>query len=167
MVPGFPAAARVRWRRGLVAAWLLPAAACAQSIFYECPGNVFTNTITAKEADTRHCKTREAQQVTTIPAPRSRPVATPAGPAPSGARVDAQEQRDRDTDSRRILEGELGKAQAQLDGLRKEFNNGEPERRGDEKNYQKYLDRVADLKASIARTESDIAAIKRELASTP
>jgi chromosome segregation ATPase len=93
-------------------------------------------------------------------------MASPAVPSPSGAKVDAQEQRDRDSDSRRILEGELAKAQSQLDALQKEYNSGEPERRGDEKNYQKYLDRTADLKSSITRTQSDIAAIKRELAST-
>ena len=38
----------------------------------------------------------------------------------------------------------------------------QPERRGDERNYQKYLDRTADLKSGIARKESDIAALKRE-----
>ena len=32
------------------------------------------------------------------------------------------------------------------------------------RNHQKYLDRVAELKASIARNESDIAGIRRELA---
>ena len=31
------------------------------------------------------------------------------------------------------------------------------------RNHQKYLDRVASLKSSIARTESDIQGIKREL----
>ena len=35
--------------------------------------------------------------------------------------------------------------------LQKEFNNGEPERQGDERNYQKYLDRVGDMSAAIAR----------------
>jgi hypothetical protein len=32
------------------------------------------------------------------------------------------------------------------------------------RNYQKYLDRVAELKAGIERTEKDIAGLKRELA---
>ena len=45
-----------------------------------------------------------------------------------------------------------------LAALKKEFNNGEPERLGNEQNYQKYLDRVAEMKAAIARKESDIAA---------
>jgi hypothetical protein len=47
--------------------------------------------------------------------------------------------------------------------LKQEYNNGQPERRGDEKNYQKYLDRVAEMKASIERSESDVAALRREL----
>ena len=89
----------------------------------------------------------EAQQPTTIPAPqaRARPRRRPAG---RRSRVDAQEQKARDTDARKILQDELDKAQAQLDALKKEYNNGQPERQGDEKNYQKYLDRTADLKAA-------------------
>ncbi len=126
---------------------------------------MFTNTITAKEADAKGCKAMEAQQPTTIPAPKARAVAT-ASPGAASSRVDAQEQKARDTDARKILQDELIKAQAQLDALQKEYNNGQPERRGDEKNNQKYLDRTADLKASIARTESDINAITRELAKT-
>jgi hypothetical protein len=138
-----------------------PARAADGSVYYQCPGNVFTNTITPKEADAKGCKSKEAAQPTTIPAPRSHPVASPGGPA---SRVDAQEQKARDSDARRILQDELAKAQAQLDALNKEYNGGAPERQGDEKNYQKYLDRTADLKAQIARTEADVAAIQRELA---
>ena len=37
------------------------------------------------------------------------------------------------------------------------------ERRGDERNYQKYLDRVNDMKAALTRKEADVASIKREL----
>ncbi|MET0382146.1 MAG: hypothetical protein ABW032_01860 [Burkholderiaceae bacterium] len=141
-----------------------PVPALAESsVYYQCPGNVFTNTITAKEADAKGCKSKEAQQPTTIPAPRARPVASQGVAA---SRVEAQQQKDRDADARKILQDELAKAQAQLDLLNKEYNNGQPERQGDEKNYQKYLDRTAGLKASIARTEADIAAITRELAKT-
>ena len=142
---------------------LASAPAAADGVYYQCPGNVFTNTISAKEADAKGCKAREAVQVTTIPAPAPRARAVAASPSAAANRVAAEEQRARDSDSRRILEDELKKAESQLDALKKEYNNGEPERQGNEKNYQKYLDRVADLKASIARTESDIAAIKREI----
>ena len=57
----------------------------------------------------------------------------------------------------------MRKEEEALAALKKEYNNGEPERRGDERNYQKYLERVAELKASVARKESDVAALKREL----
>jgi hypothetical protein len=78
--------------------------------------------------------------------------------------VDAGEQKNRDAEARTILEAELKKAEARQAELLKEYNNGEPEKLGPEhRNHQKYLDRVADLKASIARNESDIAGLKREL----
>jgi hypothetical protein len=86
---------------------------------------------------------------------------------PADARIDPQAQRARDSDSRRILENELRRDEPRLAELRADYNNGEPERLGNERNYQKYLDRTADLKSSVARKESDIAAIKRELAKLP
>ena len=54
-----------------------------------------------------------------------------------------------------------------LAAMKADYNNGEPERQGNEKNYQKYLDRVADMKSAIARKEGDIAALKREIAKQP
>ena len=51
--------------------------------------------------------------------------------------------------------------------MQKEFNNGEPERLGSERNFQRYLDRVAEMKAAITRKEADIAAIRRELGKLP
>ena len=163
-----PSAPGVR-RSTLVAAALLVLAAsgaqAAQDIYYRCPNNVFTNTLTPKEADAKGCKAMEAQQPTTIPAPKSRPAAV-VSPGTAASRVEAQEQKSRDTDARKILQDELIKAQAQLDVLQKEYNNGQPERQGNEKNYQKYVERTAELKAQIERTQSDINAITRELAKT-
>jgi hypothetical protein len=145
--------------------------ACAQaaaSVYYQCPGNVFTNTITAKEAEAKGCKVLSVSQPTSIPAPKPRPVAA-NGSAPRAAdsKVDAGEQRARDSDARKILDTELKREEAKLAELQKEFNNGEPERKGDERNYQRYLDRVEELKAAITRKQSDIAALKRELAKLP
>ncbi len=51
--------------------------------------------------------------------------------------------------------------------LVREYNNGEPERQGNERNYQKYIDRVAEMKMAISRKENDIAALKRELSKLP
>jgi hypothetical protein len=62
-----------------------------------------------------------------------------------------------------ILEAELRKEEAALESLKKDFNNGQPERRGDERNYQKYLDRVNEMKAALTRKEADVASLRREL----
>jgi hypothetical protein len=77
--------------------------------------------------------------------------------------VESADQKARDADKRRILETELQREEERLAGLKLTYNNGNPERQGDERNYQKYLDRVNELKASIERSENDVAALKREL----
>jgi predicted RNase H-like nuclease (RuvC/YqgF family) len=78
--------------------------------------------------------------------------------------VDSAEQKARDADRRQILTDELNAEMQKLGELRREFNNGEPERRGDERNYAKYQERVAGLKTSIARSEQNVEALKREIA---
>lgn len=153
----------------------LPPALLAQpasTVVYKCPGNVYTSDreLSAKQAADQGCKVIEGTPITVIqgrpPAPRPASAA-PAAARPPEARIDPGAQRARDSDSRRILEGELRREEERLAELKREYNNGEPERQGNERNYQKYLDRVADLKSGIARKESDIAAIKRELAKLP
>jgi len=142
------------------------------SVTYRCPGNDYKNTISAKEAERLGCKKLEGAPVTVIQMTKPRPqaAAAPAAAATTGSgpnRVDPQAQRARDSDARRILEGELRTEEENLAALKREFNNGQPERLGNEQNYQKYVDRVAQLSAAIARKEADIAAIKRELQKLP
>lgn len=137
----------------------------AQSRIYRC-GNEYTNN--ASEAQARGCKVVEGGNVTVVEGTRvGGPAVRVAAASPqssSGQRVDGGEQRARDQEARTVLEAELRKAEARHAELLKEYNNGEPEKMGAEsRNYQKYLDRVAELKASISRNESDIAGIKREL----
>ena len=138
---------------------------------YRCPGTpvLYTDAITAQEAKDKGCRTIETAAITVVPSPRPRAAQSQAssGPRPPEARVDPAEQRARDSDARRILETELRKDEAALAQMRKDYNNGEPERLGDERNYQKYLDRVAQMKDAIARKESDVAALKRELGKLP
>ncbi len=151
---------------------LLVLAGPTQADIYRC-GNEYTNKIT--DAQKGQCKLLEGGNVTVIQgfkAPAT--VAAASGSAgapvrlasatPSPARVDNADQKARDSDARLILESELKKAEARNAELLREYNNGEPEKRGDEaRNYQKYLDRVAELKATLARNDSDIAGIRREL----
>ena len=141
----------------------------SSSVVYRCPGNVYTSDreLTAKLAEEKGCKSIEGTPVTVIQGQRPRVAPTPApasGARPAGdAKVDPSQQRARDSDARRILEDELKKEEDKLGELQKEYNGGNPERRGDERNFQKFQERVAELKAAVGRKESDIAAIKREL----
>ena len=125
----------------------------------------------AKEAQSRNCKLVSGGNVTVVQGtPVSKAPARVAATATSSAsRADGSvDQRARDGDMRAILEAELKKAEAKLAEQLKEYNNGEPEKQGIEgRNYQRYLDRVAELKDSIARSQSDIAGIKREISRLP
>jgi hypothetical protein len=157
---------------------LVPVAGLAQGgAVYRCPGPpvLYTDALTADEARDRGCRTIEGAPITIVQSARPRPPAASA-PAPASGtaaarpgdpKVDPAAQRQRDTDARRILEAELKREEERLAALKRDYNNGEPERRGDERNYQNYLDRVAQMKAGILRSESDVAALKRELSKLP
>jgi hypothetical protein len=138
----------------------------AQTRIFRC-GNTYTNDVA--EAQARGCKLMEGGNLTVVTGTRVNSpavvrVATAPQSAAAGPRADADGQRVRDVESRQILEAELKKAEARQGELVKDYNNGEPEMLGPEhRNRQKYLDRVAELKASIARNENDIAGLKREL----
>ncbi len=149
------------------AALLVPTPTLAGPV-YRCPGATvsYTDQITPQEARERGCKSLEGTPVTVVQPNKPRPVpaaVSPAASRPADQRVETREQRERDADARRILEAELRKEEEKLAALKKDYNNGEPERVGGEKNYQRYLDRVEEMKQGIARKEADIAAIKREL----
>ena len=101
------------------------------------------------------------------PIPAVRPSGS-IGPAPSASpvsfpRVDSAQQRVRDDGRREILNDELRAEQKKLADLRKDFNGGEPERMGNERNYVKYQERVASMRDEIGRTERNIDALQREI----
>ena len=147
----------------------------AQDRIYRCV-NEYTNN--AQQAKERGCKLVEGGNVTVVQGTRPASTAAPAAggaAAPSSAtspanapRVSNNEQKSRDSDARAILESELRKAETRHAELLKEYNNGAPERNAlDLRNPQRYTERTAELKASVARSESDIAGIKREIARLP
>ena len=153
----------------LAAPWLLVFFAAnghAQERMYRCDNNYYTNSLA--DAKARGCKALEGGNVTIVQGTRaavasSQPIKLAAA-TQAGQRIDAGDQRSRDSDARQILESELKKAEARQAELAREYNNGEPDKQGGEaRNYQKYIDRVAELKASLTRNESDIAGIRREL----
>ncbi len=141
---------------GMVLVLALGGTAFSQDRIYRC-GNEYTNM--PPPGGIAKCTLITQGNVTVVPAVKLPPG---SGQAPS-LRSDVQ--RSKDADARFILESELKKAQALQAELQKDYNNGEPEKVGVEaRNYQKYLDRVAEMKANLQRNEADIASLKREIA---
>ncbi|MBX9902027.1 MAG: DUF4124 domain-containing protein [Burkholderiaceae bacterium] len=115
---------------------------------------------------TKGCKKVDLPGITVVPAltaPAGKKATTPASTPSNFPKVDDSTQRARDSDRRQILTDELKAEETKLANIKKEFNNGEPERQGNEKNYAKYQERTALLKEDIARTEKNIEALKREI----
>ena len=120
---------------------------------------------------TKDCKKLELQGISIIPAPVSakkqgsvQTASLKSSSSPADfPRIDSGTQKARDNDRRQILLDELKNEQNKLAGLKKDFNNGEPERQADEKNFTKYEERVTAMKGDISRTERNIEALQREL----
>lgn len=150
----------------LTATFLLAGgAAQSQDRIYRC-GNEYTNHVPAGQR--ANCKLLEGGNVTVVQRQRVPASIRLASASETPTRVNESSQRARDMEARQILENELRRAESRQAELLREYNNGEPEKLGPEtRNHQKYLDRVADLKSSMDRNESDIAGLRRELGRYP
>ncbi len=157
-----------RWLAPILLALCLGAQ--AQGTVYRCPGPpvLYTDALSAKEAQDRGCRTIEGTPITIVQGSKPRPASSADTPrAPGEGKIDANQQKSRDGERRRLLETELRGTEERLAAARAEFNGGQGERLAEERNYQKYLDRMAGLKDSIARLEGDVQALKREISKLP
>lgn len=66
-------------------------------------------------------------------------------------------------DRTKILQEELRVEESKLRSLQDEYKGGQPDRLGNEKNYQKYLDRTSRLDKEIKVTTENIQILKAEL----
>jgi hypothetical protein len=159
----------------LLSALSMAASAHAQSVVYRCVDK--EGRVLYTDTNGGNCKVVDSIISGAISAPpaSSRPPAVsmrqgsarPATPAASPTnfpRVDNATQRARDDDRREILNEELRAEEKKLADLKRDFNNGEPERQGNEKNYAKYQERVARMHDDIGRAEKNVEAIRREIA---
>ncbi|CAN1543995.1 hypothetical protein MCEMAEM4_01896 [Burkholderiaceae bacterium] len=166
----------------VLALWIVPAAQAESPRVFRC-GNVYTN----QPAPSQNCKPLTGGHVTVIEGTQVQtPVssATPGSTAlaassassdatasaapPSKHKVDPQAQRQRDAQASVLLQTELQRAQARHTELLQLWRNGEPERQADEQRQpQKYQERVAQLRAALQRSEADVAGLLRELARLP
>ncbi len=83
-----------------------------------------------------------------------------AMPPPESLRFSGQDKR---SGQKQALEIQLRTAEQRLTTLKREFNGGEPERRGDERNYAKYQQRVAKMQEEVIRAEQYVDTLKQEL----
>ena len=116
---------------------------------------------------TKGCKRIDLPSLSMVPAPKKTTLQTVSKATSSPAdfpKIDSGTQKARDTDRKQILMDEMRNEEQKLASLKKEFNDGEPERRGDERNYAKYQERAAAMKEDIGRAEKNIEALKREIA---
>ncbi|HEX4843027.1 MAG TPA: DUF4124 domain-containing protein [Limnobacter sp.] len=117
------------------------------------------------------CVPLNLNPITVVPGPSSRgggksqDASGAATNARAAARQDARQAMDFDAknDRMKILQEELRIEESKLKSLKDEYKNGQPDRLGSEKNYQKYLDRVARLEQEIMVTNENIEILKTEL----
>ncbi|GAA4014396.1 DUF4124 domain-containing protein [Actimicrobium antarcticum] len=117
---------------------------------------------------TKGCKKIDLPGMTIIATPKRSPGAQTASAKPTNSpgdfpKIESSAQKARDNDRRQILLDETKAEETKLANLKRDYNGGEPERQGDERNYAKYQERVATMKEEIGRTEKNVDALKREL----
>lgn len=61
------------------------------------------------------------------------------------------------------LQSKISEEEKRLSEVKNEYKDGNPDRLGSERNYQRYLDRVERLRAEIDRRENNLNILKKEL----
>jgi len=148
--------------RNLVLALLLAFTTSAvRADIYECVDQSGNKRFTNIKSEAKGCKPMNIAPPNTVSLPR------PKSAAPANfPRVDAQTQKQRDSDRRRILEQELAREQKLLDQAKQELAEQESIRLGSERNYQRVLDRLEPFKKKVKLHEDNVANLKKELANT-
>ena len=117
------------------------------------------------------CVPLNLNPITVVPAPRSASKSSGLSESPgsqsrrSTAAYDNRSAADFNAkdDRMKILQEELRIEESKLKSLQSEYKNGQPDRQGNERNYQKYLDRVARLEQEIMVTTDNMEILKAEL----
>lgn len=150
MSGGFP----VRFLTGVA----LLTSTVASADIYKCQDGA--GHVTYSNVPDKACKRLLLDPVNTVPAPKAAPRSSPTG----FPRVDEATQQRRDDGRRRILEQELTAEQQSLSEARQALAAQEAVRNGDERNYQRVLDRLQPFKDKVALHERNVEALNKELA---
>ncbi|HEX7954171.1 MAG TPA: DUF4124 domain-containing protein [Burkholderiales bacterium] len=150
----------------LALAFLQPAAWAETCKYQDSEGRViYSNTPNNPPKGAKKIKCFEDPAAKHAPANASSQSAPPNTEAKARLpRVSEGTQKARDDERRRILEQEVADEIAQLAHAKEELAAQEAVRNGDEKNYQRYLDRIKPYQDAVATHERNIEAIQREIA---
>ena len=151
----------------LIGSFLRFRAGAVRADIYECVDPSGNKRFTNIKAEAKGCKVLHRFRTqhgagAQAPGRKGSAAATPTPPA--FPKVDADTQRQRDTDRRRILEQELANEEKLLEQAKKELAEQEAVRLGSERNYQRVLDRLEPYKKKVKLHEDNIASLRRELA---
>lgn len=137
--------------------------AAAQGIIYECAGSGKPESSKSVTRCTKIESPNTSKAAAVAVTNTARPISTSSSPI-DFPRVNQATQKARDSDRKQILLDELQSEDRKMNALLREYNNGVPERRADEKNLATYQERTAALKDEVMRTGKNVDALKRELA---
>lgn len=149
---------------------LLPAPARAQAApegtIWSCRDKDGRTHVTNLREDTtgKDCRVIRQTRVQVVPAPASgaKPASKPAA-GTSFPREDSQSRASARDRQREILEGELAQEEKLLEQARKELEEQESVRYGDERNYARVLERLQKYKDAVELHEKNIESLRREL----
>ena len=153
-------------RLSLLCALLAAVPAVQADVMYQCIDEQGNKTFSNVKPSGKNTKCTPLDLGPAASAPTSKPSSGAAKtPSPSSfPKVGEDTQRARDNDRKRILEGELDAEQKNLEQAKKELTEQEAVRLGNERNYQKVLDRLEPFKNKVELHERNIEAIQKELA---
>ena len=137
----------------------LPGSLRAQQIqtLWNCKDKDGRTTITSQKADTvgKECRVVSEERVNAAPAQKKSPANFP--------RESAAERQAAKGKQRETLENELAQEESMLADAKKKLAEQEAIRTGDEKNYQRVLDRLKPYQDTVEVHQKNVDALKREL----
>ncbi|WP_043650472.1 DUF4124 domain-containing protein [Chitinilyticum litopenaei] len=123
----------------------------AQRVYIDTPSVIYSGSPPPKRSSSNSGSSGGTQKVNT-PSPANFP------------KVDAETQRSRDSNRKRILQDELSNEQSLLTQARKALGDAEGNKSADEKaNPSKYLERLGRLRETVVMHEKNVAALQKEL----
>ena len=146
---------------------LMGLAVSAHAEIYECMDRSGVTLITNVKSEAAGCKPMNLPPVSSVPAPKpgAKPGDSRAATPGSFPKVDRSTQQQRDTGRRKILEQELANEESMLEQAKKALAEQESTRLGNERNYQRVLERLEPYKKKVALHESNIANLRKKMSS--